>query len=203
MSANNSNWRKTRPKECRKCGVVEGLTKWFTIWYCPLHLPQKPCLSCLKRPPEVAFSYPTHRRCAACEIAHKRAAQRLYSRDHPRKTKKPAPSKPYRPDPGTQHLRWVRKLPCLIHGESCRGGTAHHVRIGTGGGMALLPSDFWCVPLCHVLHMEGHDKGWLTFQAKYHIDLRAEAIRIAAASPFLVDKPAPVSYSVADQGAIG
>jgi hypothetical protein len=51
--------------------------------------------------------------------------------------------------------------------------------------------------------MEGHDKGWLTFQAKYRVDLRAEAAKIAALSPCAIDKPVAGSYGVEKQGVSG
>lgn len=191
--SNVSRWRKHRLHACRKCGVEENLTAWFTIWLCPEHLPTRRCLDCHKTPTETAFFSVMRRRCMACEKQHLHALHDGYKAKAARKS----------PPPASPHVRWVRTLPCLIHGTACRGGTAHHVRTGTGGGTALRPEDCWCVPLCHVLHMEGHDKGWLTFEAKYGVDLRTEAIRIAAASPFLVDKPAPVSYSEVEQGAIG
>lgn len=62
---------------------------------------------------------------------------------------------------------------------------AHHVRVGTGGGTGAKPSDRFCVPLCGAHHHEGHQKGWKTFEAKYHVDLRALAERLAKGSPAL------------------
>jgi hypothetical protein len=190
--SNRTHWHKHRLQACRKCGAETGLTKWFSVLFCQEHLPERPCLDCKKRPSEVPFRVASHRRCIACERAHLIGLHRGYVAKKPKR--RPADS---------PHVKWVRTLPCLIHGKTCGGGTAHHVRIATGGGTALRPDDRWCVPLCHELHMEGHDKGWLTFQAKYRVDLRAEAAKIAALSPCAIDKPVAGSYGVEKQGVSG
>jgi hypothetical protein len=49
--------------------------------------------------------------------------------------------------------------------------------------MGSKPGDEWTVPLCNEHHREGHQTGWLTFEARYRVDLRAQAIRLATASP--------------------
>lgn len=84
-----------------------------------------------------------------------------------------------------EHLDWIRSLPCTIPG--CRNPSeAAHVRQNTGGGMGLKPPDRFCVPLCGISHHpEQHQLGHSAFDAKYSVCLRAEAERLAAASPFL------------------
>jgi hypothetical protein len=49
----------------------------------------------------------------------------------------------------------------------------------------MKPSDRWCVPLCHPHHVEGHQTGWRTFEAKRQVDLRWLAQELAALSPHL------------------
>jgi hypothetical protein len=55
--------------------------------------------------------------------------------------------------------------------------------------MGLKPADRWAVPLCGVHHAGGHRTGWITFEAKYNVDLRWLAQELAAMSPHL--RPAP------------
>lgn len=186
--SNRTNWRKHRPVVCRKCGATENLTPWFTVLLCPEHLPERRCLDCHQMPSETPFRTVMHRRCIACEQLHIFALHRRYDA---KKIKNRRPASP--------HVKWIRGLPCTVHAGDCRGGVAHHVRHSTGGGTGLRPHDRWCVPLCHEAHMEGHDGGWQTFEAKHHVDLRAEAMRLAALSPALVDKPKPASYSGAQE----
>ncbi|MCY0986000.1 hypothetical protein OV203_02590 [Nannocystis sp. ILAH1] len=69
----------------------------------------------------------------------------------------------------------VRDMPCLLAGRGCDGRVeAAHVRSrGAGGDRREL------VPLCSGHHREQHC-GVRTFCARYDINLRAEAERIAA-----------------------
>jgi hypothetical protein len=60
---------------------------------------------------------------------------------------------------------------------------AHHVRVGTDGGIGLKPSDWWCVPICLQHHREHDALGWQSFEAKHGIDLRFLASDLAAKSP--------------------
>jgi hypothetical protein len=95
------------------------------------------------------------------------------------------------PDAGRHpaHLSWIRMLACAVPG--CPGKSqAAHVRLNTGGGMGLKPDDRWCIPLCgpgvHAgHHAEQHRLGHAAFDAKYGIDSRALAERLAAESPYL------------------
>lgn len=60
-----------------------------------------------------------------------------------------------------KHMAFISGLPCV----KCRVGPcdAHHIRIGTNGGMSTKPSDEWCVSLCRAHHSELHAKGERTF----------------------------------------
>lgn len=62
---------------------------------------------------------------------------------------------------------------------------AHHVRRNTDGGTSMKPSDRWAVPMCDCHHKEGDRIGWLTFEAKYDVDLRAQALRLSTIPPNL------------------
>lgn len=82
-----------------------------------------------------------------------------------------------------KHLAWVRGLECCVPG--CRTGARvdpHHIRTAANAGTGLKPPDRCCAPCCRVHHDEGDRIGWLTFQAKYQIDLSAEAAFCAEAS---------------------
>ena len=65
------------------------------------------------------------------------------------------------------HLRNIRRLPCVACGmEPC--GTAAHVRMssaahGKPNTGTRKPDDKWTVPLCHGCHMDQHSQGELTF----------------------------------------
>jgi hypothetical protein len=73
-----------------------------------------------------------------------------------------------------EEARTVRLMPCLVAGCAVQPCQPAHVKSrGAGGGR------FDIVPLCHVHHREQHDRGIKTFAAKYSLDLRAEADRIA------------------------
>lgn len=78
-----------------------------------------------------------------------------------------------------KYHEWARSLPCLLQPDPehrCIGGnTAHHVKsVGAGG------KDFANeVPLCCGAHVEVHTLGRRTFEARYGLDLEAEAIRLS------------------------
>jgi hypothetical protein len=78
---------------------------------------------------------------------------------------------------------------CLI---CCTDAEVHHVTrdvpVSAKGGMAMKTSDEYVVPLCHKHHMEGHDRGWETFEKRYWINLRKEADKLAIKSPHLKRK---------------
>jgi len=91
-----------------------------------------------------------------------------------------------KPGENDRHLAWVRSLPCAIGSVRCGAIThAHHVRERSGGGVGMKPGDRWAVPLCPAHHSEGHTTGWKTFEERHRVDLRAVAVGLAAASPYL------------------
>lgn len=69
-----------------------------------------------------------------------------------------------------------RSLPCCVPG--CRKGPPSdpaHVRSRGAGG-----DDSDTVPMCRKHHTEQHATGIETFQQRYGLDLRAEALRLAS-----------------------
>jgi hypothetical protein len=87
-----------------------------------------------------------------------------------------------------EHLVYIRGNRC----DACdRQDTvvAHHVRIGTDGGMGMKPSDFFCIPLCDAHHKELHQHGERTFETKFRHrwrrGLKHRAIQFALLSPDL------------------
>lgn len=146
--------------------------------------PLKVCRGCNRSSREVRFDPMSKHRCTQCaDDQRQRRAVRIEARG-------PRVAEAVRdPDPGEnkKHLAWIRRQFCAVHGPDCRGPIeAHHVRRETDGGGSLLPSDRWAIPLCHFHHLEdGHRHGWVTFEQKHGIDLRALAVRLAAASPHI------------------
>ena len=90
-----------------------------------------------------------------------------------------------------EHRDWVAKEnPCAVKGKyagsACGGDViAAHVRNGTDGGTGLKPSDIWVIPLCDKHHREQHQRGELSFAAKYDIDLNKTAEEMAKKSPHI------------------
>ncbi len=86
------------------------------------------------------------------------------------------------------YLAWLREQRCLISGEIAQ--CAHHIRLGTNGGTALKPSDYFCIPLTNDYHTAGlnalHRIGEETFINKYSLDI--EDIFIKQLKQFLLDK---------------
>lgn len=85
------------------------------------------------------------------------------------------------------HLRWVRGFECAIAGKAdhvCQGRMeAHHDRQGLTGGAGLKPGDDKAVPLCSAAHMEGDNRGWITFAAKYRVDFEKLSAELWRQSP--------------------
>lgn len=90
-----------------------------------------------------------------------------------------------------EHLRWIRKQPCLVTGHTpC---DAHHLlkvpsNLGAGRGMGLRNADIFAVPLDHwQAHMPLHDNGnaheteW--FAERGVVDPVASALGLAVMSP--------------------
>ena len=87
------------------------------------------------------------------------------------------------------HIRWIRQHYCSVkgmNGHECKGRIeAHHVRMGTDGGMGIKPSDKWAVPLCVTAHKALHDQGQITVEARWGVDLKSIAEVLAERSPAL------------------
>lgn len=49
----------------------------------------------------------------------------------------------------------------------------------------MKPSDSKSVPICNQHHSEHNSIGWQSFEAKYGLDLRQMASKLAAQSPYL------------------
>jgi len=99
------------------------------------------------------------------------------------------------------HQRWVRGFACSSCGKE-PGDRFNpiefaHVRLGTGGGMGLLPSDRWGVSLCADCHRRRgdaqHNRGERTFWRKLGVEdpksLAAEFARKSPHWPKLRDMP--------------
>lgn len=125
-----------------------------------------------------------HRCCECLKLDKQEREQRLTKRAVP--VQHGATGARKRSGESTLHLAWIRSMPCAVHRHTCGQKThAHHVRRATGGGTGHKPDDRWAVPLCCTHHAEGHQTGWVTFEAKYGVDLRAIAEGLAATSPYL------------------
>ena len=81
------------------------------------------------------------------------------------------------------HRAWVRRHHCSVAGCHQRPIECAHVRRGTGGGVALKPSDKWVISLCSYHHAEQHRIGELSFERRYQLDLAELAREFARRSP--------------------
>lgn len=69
------------------------------------------------------------------------------------------------------HKQYIESRHCLV-GWNCQGDViGHHVRTAANAGTGKKPDDKWLVPLCHKHHMEGHDKGWRSFERRHKVNL--------------------------------
>lgn len=70
------------------------------------------------------------------------------------------------------YKQWIREQPCIVCG-SPPPSDPHHVKSrGAGGG------DDQMVPTCRICHTTGGTIGWKTFEAKYGVNLRSEALKL-------------------------
>src|SRR3954453_21324456 len=69
----------------------------------------------------------------------------------------------------TQHLAFVRQLPCVACGQAAPSEAAH-VRSGSDGGAGIKPSDRYSLPLCSECHAMQHQFGELRFWSVLWID---------------------------------
>jgi hypothetical protein len=71
------------------------------------------------------------------------------------------------------YLTWLRSQNCAASGQKAE--VAHHMRLGTNGGSALKPSDYFCLPLTEEYHTQGsmavHLIGEESFVELYQLDL--------------------------------
>ena len=66
-----------------------------------------------------------------------------------------------------KHLKWIRRLPCVVSGLSGDTIDAHHVHLKSQG-----VNDYLTVPLDHELHMELHAHPVEDFQDHHLVDLK-------------------------------
>ena len=88
----------------------------------------------------------------------------------------------------TKYLNWLRNRPCVISGQKAE--CTHHIRLGTNGGTALKPSDYFCIPLLHEFHTVGpqalHIIGEDSFLKKFN--LNKTELFVKCLSQYLIDK---------------
>src|SRR5271169_2301573 len=77
----------------------------------------------------------------------------------------------------TQHLAFVRQLPCVVCGKAPPSEAAH-VRSGSDGGAGIKPSDRYSVSLCTSCHELQHRFGELRFWSVLRIDPVNVALRL-------------------------
>src|SRR5260370_42664247 len=77
----------------------------------------------------------------------------------------------------TQHLAFVRQLPCVACGKAAPSEAAH-VRSGSDGGAGIKPSDRYSVSLCTDCHALQHQFGELTFWSVLRLDPLNVALRL-------------------------
>src|SRR5947209_4288206 len=77
----------------------------------------------------------------------------------------------------TQHLAFVRQLPCVVCGKAAPSDAAH-VRSGSDGGAGIKPSDRYSVSLCTYCHALQHQFGELAFWSTVRIDPLNVAFRL-------------------------
>lgn len=93
-----------------------------------------------------------------------------------------------------RHRKFIRSLECSVpnceyaamkFAPLCPVVECAHVRLGTNGGTAIKPSDWWTVPLCSVHHLEQHTIGEPAFEKRHAIDMKRIALALARQSPDL------------------
>lgn len=71
-----------------------------------------------------------------------------------------------------KYLNWLRTQTCIACNKQAE--VAHHVRIETGGGTGIKPSDYYCVPLLEEFHTSGpnaiHRIGEYTFFEHFNLN---------------------------------
>ena len=77
----------------------------------------------------------------------------------------------------SQHLGFIRQLPCVVCGAAPPSEAAH-VRSGSDGGAGMKPADRYCVSLCSGCHALQHQFGEQTFWSTVRIDPLNVAFRL-------------------------
>jgi hypothetical protein len=81
------------------------------------------------------------------------------------------------------HRGFIRKHHCSVPGCQLMPIEVAHVRIGTGGGMALKSSDAFTLSLCREHHAEQHRIGEKSFEQRHGFSMLAKAREFYFASP--------------------
>lgn len=81
------------------------------------------------------------------------------------------------------HCNFVRSHMCSVPGCDEVPIEVAHVRTGTGGGMAVKPSDRWTISLCRSHHTRQHSLGEASFERETGINMKALAEEFARKSP--------------------
>lgn len=69
-----------------------------------------------------------------------------------------------------KYMQFIRTRPCCVTGNT-DNIVAHHVRVLRGGqGLAIKPTDYFCVPIEATEHVRLHSIGEKTFWSEYSID---------------------------------
>jgi hypothetical protein len=77
----------------------------------------------------------------------------------------------------TQHLAFVRQLPCVVCGKPAPSEAAH-VRSGSDAGAGMKSSDRYSISLCTECHAQQHQFGELVFWSTVRIDPLNVAFRL-------------------------
>ena len=86
----------------------------------------------------------------------------------------------------SDYRRWIAEKPCVVSGfqsEDCQNAPHHWRKVETGGGTAIKPEDFWCIPLADKVHKALHQYGsesWLTGNGFTDDEMKAKAIGFMA-----------------------
>ena len=75
-----------------------------------------------------------------------------------------------------KYKTWVREQQCILHdnfayGYSIEAAHTEH------SGMGIKGNDLSCIPLCSYHHAKQHHLGVKTFEEKYGVDLKDEAVK--------------------------
>ena len=77
----------------------------------------------------------------------------------------------------SQHLAFIRQLPCVVCGTAPPSEAAH-VRSGADGGAGMKPAGRYCISLCSDCHALQHQFGEQTFWSTVRIDPLNVAFRL-------------------------